>query len=203
MTTYSHKNQKILNRDRETFKAMAKCHYLAKEHFDRMNFSNKSIDRYLRTGVIEAVEKIDRHSNDTVILYKLTDYGKGWCEREVFDKRESYYSSTGHEHDLRIADVYTDLYQQGIKFDWKTEKDLQQEFRDRIEEIREHNPLRAMQIERDYSEGAMSAPDFAYTTSNQTVMVEVITNSGTYTESHLEAKEAFGEVLGSSVHFIK
>ncbi|KAB3532932.1 hypothetical protein F8154_11060 [Alkaliphilus pronyensis] len=197
-----YKNQKILRRDKETLKAMTKCHYLAKEHFDRMKFSNKSLNRFLKMGVIESVEKIDKHSNDTVQLYRLTDYGKDYYRREI-NPQESFYSSTGHEHDLRVADVYTELYSTGVPFEWKTERELQQDFKDRIDEIRERDYNQAEQMLNDYRAGVYSSPDFAYSIGGETVMVEVITGSGTYTESHIQAKTDFGNQLGHTVQFIK
>lgn len=193
--------KKVLNRDREIFKAFSKCHKLNQQHLDKMNFSKASMERYIQTGTIERVEYFDKHSQSTQEYFKLTDYGKGWCNRSVFEEKQSFYSSTGISHDLRIADVYTTLIDQyGYGgFEWKSEREIQQDYRDRLEEIRQQDPSRYDELRQQ----THSAPDFAYKVEETTEYVEVITGSGSYSQSHLEAKTNFTEVLDGQCQFIR
>lgn len=194
-----YKNQKVLNRDREVFKAFSKVHLMNKEHFSRMSFSKKSLDRYEKTGVIERVEYFDKSSQSSQQYFKLTDYGKGWINRNVFNEKQSFYSSRGINHDLRMADIYTKLYEDKVDFEWKAENQLQQEFNQRMEQIKAQDITRYSELQ----EQQFSASDFSITIDGRTEYIEVITNSGSYTESHLEAKENFATVMNTTVQFIR
>lgn len=194
-----YKDKKILNRDRQVFKAFSKCHIMNNQHFSRMNFSNKSIDRFTKMGVIEKVEYFNKNSQSTEHYFKLTDYGKGYCDRQVFLEKQSYYSSRGIEHDLRMADVYSQLVQDKVSFEWRTEQQLQQEFKDKMAQIRDKEPSRYAELR----EQNFSAADFSITIEGSVEYVEVITGSGSYSQSHLEAKQNFATVMNTTVQFIR
>lgn len=194
-----YKDKKILNRDKEVFRAFSKVHIMNNQHFSRMNFSNKSIDRFTKMGVIERVEYFNKNSQSTEYYYKLTDYGKGYCDRQVFLEKQSYYSSRGIEHDLRMADVYTELVLNKMDFEWRTEQQLQQDFKDRMEQIRKQEPSRYEELR----EQNFSAADFSISFNGSVEYVEVITGSGSYTQSHLEAKENFATVMNTTVQYMR
>jgi len=185
------KNKKILNRDREVLIALSKVHKMHRDHLDKMKFSKASMNRFIKTGIIEKVTYFDKHNQMDKTYYKLTEYGEGWCRRnEIAD---NFYKSNGINHDLRIADVYTNLIElHGYEgFTWKTEKEILQEFYRKMELIKAQEPGRYIQLQ----EQVFSAPDFAYIIDEIVEYVEVITGSGSYTESHIEAKISMTKVL--------
>lgn len=194
-----YQDKKILNRDKEVLKAFSKIHIMNNQHFERMNFSNKSLDRFTKMGVIEKVEYFNKNSQSTEHYFKLTDYGKGYCDRHVFLEKQSYYSSRGIEHDLRMADVYSQLVQDKVDFEWKTEQQLQQEFKDKMEQIKVKEPDRYAELR----EQNFSASDFSITIEGEIEYIEVVTGSGSYTQSHLEAKQNFATVMNTTVQFIR
>lgn len=186
-----YKHKKILHRDREVLIALSKVHKMHRDHLDRMSFSKASMNRYINTGIMEKVVYFDRQNQMDKSYYKLTEYGEGWCRRnEIVSK---FYKSNGVAHDLRIADVYTKLVElYGVRgFTWKTEKEISQEFNQRMDSIRENEPTRYFKLQ----EQSFSAPDFAYIVDETIEYVEVVTGSGSYTESHIESKSSMTQVL--------
>lgn len=147
--------------------------------------------RYISTGIIEKVDYFDSQNQVNKSYYKLTEYGEGWCRRnEIANK---FYKSNGVAHDLRIADVYTNLVElySTNGFTWITEREINDEFKQLMESIRENEPDRFLQLQNQ----SFSAPDFAYIIEETIEYVEVITGSGSYTESHIEAKSSMTQVL--------
>lgn len=191
--------QKVLQRDKDVFRGLSKTHYMTKEQLKALGFSEKSFLRYARTEVIEKVEYVDKQSNVQEI-YRLTDYGRDFIQRDVFQEKMTFYSSRGEEHDLRIAQVYTDLVSQGIikPDEFYSERDIWKEHYRQIDEARATgNEERARELETMREQGLISAPDFYYKTIDGDIAIcEVITQSGSYTDEHLAAKQEFSNSLG-------
>ncbi len=98
-----------------------------------------------------------------------------------------------------MADVYSQLVQDKVNFEWRTEQQLQQEFKDRMAQIRKDEPSRYAELQKQN----FSAADFSITIEGSVEYIEVTTGSGSYSQSHLQAKENFATVMNTTVQFIR
>lgn len=202
-----YQNKKVLHRDKTVFKVLSKTHYLTKNQLETLNFSEPSLNRYLETGTLELKEVFVE--GKFIELYRVSDYGKEWLRsKEVFNENINFYNSTGIEHDMKIGEVLVSLLSNNFinsVDDFRSEYDLRDEFKNYIEELRENGQdERADQLEEQREQGLISVPDYSYKVGSEIYIEEIITNSGAYTEAHLEAKQNYSNIMGyGQVQYIK
>lgn len=200
-----YKEKKVLYRDKIAFRTFSKCHYLTREQLKTLNFSESSLNRYLETGTLETKEIISR--GKSLEVYKISEYGKDWLQKDVFKEQMNFYNSTGVEHDLKIGEILVSLLENKIieVDEFKSEYDLRDEFREHINNLRsEGQDERADELEEMREQGTISIPDYSYSLGSNTYIQEIVTNSGAYTKEHLESKQAFANVMNyGKVDYIK
>lgn len=200
------KNQKVLERDKTIFKVFSKVQYLTREQLRELGLSDRSFNRYIKTEAIE--EKSTIINFERVELYKITDYGKEWLQKEVFQEKMSFYNSRGIEHDMKMAQVCVDLLKNNLieTIDhFKSEYEIQREFKNHLQELRDQGQEeRAKELEELRDQGKLSAPDFCVVRNEGVDTFEVITDSGCYTQEHKMAKQAFSNVMNyGTVQYLK
>lgn len=119
--------------------------------------------------------------------------GKKFAQKQWGIKRSESYAFQSLNHDKKLEEEYYKIYH--FKFEWRTESQARETFRDKIEEIRKEDSTRAEKIEQIQENKEISMPD-AIIIDRETeriIALEVITNS--YGEEQLQAKETFVEIM--------
>lgn len=206
-STIKKKIKNVLYRDKNIFKVFSKTHYLTREQILDLGMSKASLKRFIDAGVLE--KKYEIINTQPYTLYRITPEGREWLQKDVFKEKIHFYSSSGVRHDMKIAQVVVDLLKSGIVNsvdDIKNEFEIQKEYKDLIEITRSQgDEARARELERLRDQGEISTPDFVYkNTRGQRIAVEAVTNSGSYTQAHLDSKSLYVETIGyDTIEFVK
>lgn len=177
------------NRDRLALTSLSKCGHCSKTNLNTY-IADKRIKNYIRDNLITK-EVFNKNNGEQIVAYKLTTQGRELLEKEWNVK--NHYIAQSVPHDLGISNKYFSLTE-NEKESWKTETEIRQEFRDRLEELRTSNISRYREISELLEHKQISAPDCAYSLEKGTeVYFEVMTNS--YGEQEIEAKEKFVEFM--------
>lgn len=201
------KIKNVLYRDKNVFKVFSKTHYLTEEQIIELGMSKAGLKRFLDAGVLE--KKYEIINTQPYTLYKISEEGREWLQKDVFKQKIHFYSSSGVKHDMKISQVIVDLLKTGIVNnvdDIKNEFEVQREYKDLIKLARDRgDETRAKELEELRDLGKVSTPDFVYkNTRGQRVAVEAVTKSGSYTQEHLDAKSLYSETMGyDSIEFVK
>lgn len=185
--------QQPSRKDTRLCDALRCCNHLSREQAISI-VSRHRLDSYIKQGVVERLYHITKQGQK-IEVYALTANGRKWIDRNITELRQhSYYCSpTAPMHNIKLAEEF--LRQD--RTDWLTERDLRNILADAIAE-RDN----AAELLDDMRNGLISVPDGAYrTTDGQIECVEIINNH--YGTAEIAAKDAFAEVTGLSITYIK
>lgn len=171
---------KIMNKDKEVFESICRTGHVRREQINSLNVNDNRIKTYLKEGYI--TKEYTRGQE----CFKLTKEGHKLAENEM--GIENHYKPQSPNHDLGIADKYFSLsYRERDTF--KTEKELQKEFKEYIERLREIEPKRAEELERKTQEEKISTPDCSFVSGGKLIAFEVITIN--YNKQIIQSKQEF------------
>lgn len=177
------------NRDRLALTSLSKCGHCSRSNLNTY-IADKRIKNYVRDNLITK-EVFNKNNGEQIVAYKLTTQGREFLEKEWNVK--NHYIAQSVVHDLGIANKYFSLTD-SEKESWKTETEIRQEFREKLEELRESNISRYREINTLLEHKQISVPDCSYSTEKGVeVYFEVMTNS--YGEQEIESKERFVEFM--------
>lgn len=181
--------KQIFSRDKEFFTNLSNTGVVTQSHYKDAGISYSRIKAYLKAGLIEKTPK----ENGGEFGYKATSQGKDFAEKQWGIKRSESYTFQSLNHDRKLEDEYYKLDRE--QYEWRTESQARDMFREKIEEIRREDPVRAESIENMWGNKEISMPDAIIINRETNVItaIEVITNS--YGEQQLQAKEAFVEIM--------
>ena len=181
--------KQIFPRDKEFFTNLNNTGVVTPQHYKDAGVSSSRIKAYVKAGLIEKTPK----TNGGEFGYKATSEGKKFAEQQWGIKRSESYAFQSLNHDRKLEEEYYKLDRE--QYEWRTESQARDMFRERIEEIRNEDITRAERLEKMWDNKEISMPD-AVVINRETGVVtalEVITNS--YGEQELQAKETFVEIM--------
>lgn len=185
----------LMNRDRLALTSVSKCGYVRSEQL-KTHISQNRIDSYCKEKLVTK-EVFVNNKNESITAYKLTDKGKDTLEKNFGVK--DHYKAQSISHDVKISDRYHSITEKE-QDSWKTEKELRNEFNDRLAEIKQEDLDRYDEIIDQLRAGEISMPDCAYTSETGIeIIFEVVTNN--YTIAELEAKENAVEIINSNATY--
>lgn len=187
-------------RDEHVFSAFAVCGALQKEDMQQYLQGEKRIKNYERDGYI--IKDTDLKTGDE--YYKLTNKGRDLC-RDKYDREPVSFHSWTHESGLR--DMYFQLSKDD-RLQQMSEPELQREILRDIEYRKqsddEYERERGRELERDYTSGKISCPDFGILKFNEQTreveraeFCESITSN--YKDAEIQAKHDFATSYGGSL----
>lgn len=181
--------KQIFPRDKTFFENLSNTGVVTPGNYENAGVSASRIKAYAKAGLIEKTTK----QNGGAFGYKATSLGKDFAEKMWGIKRSESYSFQSLNHDKKLEEEYYKLDRE--QYEWRTESQARDMFRDRIEEIREEDPIRANRIQEMWDSKEISMPDAIIINRETDVItaVEIITNS--YGEQELQAKETFVEIM--------
>ena len=181
--------KQIFPRDKEFFTNLNNTGVVTPQHYKDAGVSSSRIKAYVKAGLIEKTPK----TNGGEFGYKATSEGKKFAEQQWGIKRSESYAFQSLNHDRKLEEEYYKLDRE--QYEWRTESQARDMFRERIEELRKEDITRAERLEKMWDNKEISMPD-AVVINRETGVVtalEVITNS--YGEQELQAKETFVEIM--------
>lgn len=181
--------KQIFPRDKTFFENLNNTGVVTPANYKNAGVSSSRIKAYAKAGLIEKTPK----ENGGAFGYKATIEGKKFAEQQWGIKRSESYAFQSLNHDRKLEEEYYKLDRE--QYEWRTENQARDMFREKIEEIRKEDPIRAEGIEKMWDNKEISMPD-AIVINRETGVVtaiEVITNS--YGEQELQAKETFVEIM--------
>lgn len=181
--------KQIFSRDKEFFTNLSNTGVVTQSHYKDAGVSSSRIKAYLKAGLIEKTPK----ENGGEFGYKATYQGKEFAEKQWGIKRSDSYTFQSLNHDRKLEEEYYKLDRE--QYEWRTESQARDMFREKIEEIRKQDPVKAENIESMWGNKEISMPDAIIINRETNVItaIEIITNS--YGEQELQAKETFVEVM--------
>ena len=181
--------KQIFSRDKEFFTNLSNTGVVTQSHYKDAGVSSSRIKAYLKAGLIEKTPK----ENGGEFGYKATYQGKEFAEKQWGIKRSESYTFQSLNHDRKLEEEYYKLDRE--QYEWRTESQARNMFREKIEEIRKQDPVKAENIESMWGNKEISMPDAIIINRETNVItaIEIITNS--YGEQELQAKETFVEVM--------
>lgn len=181
--------KQIFPRDKEFFTNLNNTGVVTPLHYLDAGVSSSRIKTYEKAGLIEKTFK----ENGGAFGYKATSEGKNFAEKTWGIVRAESYVFQSLNHDRKLEDEYYKLDRE--QYEWRTESQAREMFREKIEQIREQDPTRAENIEKLWDNKEISMPDAIIINRETGVVtaIEVITNS--YGEQELQAKETFVEIM--------
>ena len=181
--------KQIFSRDKEFFTNLSNTGVVTQSHYKDAGVSSSRIKAYLKAGLIEKTPK----ENGGEFGYKATYQGKEFAEKQWGIKRSESYTFQSLNHDRKLEEEYYKLDRE--QYEWRTESQARDMFREKIEEIRKQDPVKAENIESMWGNKEISMPDAIIINRETNVItaIEIITNS--YGEQELQAKETFVEVM--------
>lgn len=181
--------KQIFSRDKEFFTNLSNTGVVTQSHYKDAGISSSRIKAYLKAGLIEKTPK----ENGGEFGYKATSQGKDFAEKQWGIKRSESYTFQSLKHDRKLEHEYYKLDRE--QYEWRTESQARDMFKEKIEEIRREDPVRAENIENMWDNKEISMPDAIIINRETNVItaIEVITNN--YGEQQLQAKEAFVEIM--------
>ena len=181
--------KQIFSRDKEFFTNLSNTGVVTQSHYKDAGVSSSRIKAYLKAGLIEKTPK----ENGGEFGYKATYQGKEFAEKQWGIKRSESYTFQSLNHDRKLEEEYYKLDRE--QYEWRTESQARNMFREKIEEIRKQDPVKAEHIESMWGNKEISMPDAIIINRETNVItaIEIITNS--YGEQELQAKETFVEVM--------
>lgn len=181
--------KQIFPRDKTFFQNLNNTGVITPDNYKNSGVSASRIKAYEKAGLIEKTPK----ENGGAFGYKYTSQGKDFAEKTWGIKRSESYAFQSLNHDRKLEEEYYKLDRE--QYEWRTESQAREMFKERIEEIREENPSRAEKIQEMWDNKEISMPD-AIIINRETqriIAIEVITNS--YGEQELQSKEFFVAVM--------
>lgn len=186
--------------DKVSLSALSKVGFLTKEHLKELGMSERRLNNFLKNDYIAKKQYFNTDTRKHEYCYSLTKEGKNFYDQRE-QTRHHYYQSQSPQHDLALADKYMSLNQLS-RDSWRTEADIRQDFKDRLDQLHIQDPSQARQIEQDYQNRTISAVDAVYTNEQGiTVAYEVVT--GSYGQAEIKAKIEFATVMGLTYESIK
>lgn len=181
--------KQIFERDKIFFQNLNNTGVVTPKHYKDAGVSSSRIKAYVKAGLIEKTPK----ENGGDFGYKATVEGKKFAEKQWGIKRSESYVFQSLNHDKKLEEEYYNI--DHSVYEWKTESQARDMFRDRIEEIRKEDYERAVKIERMWENKEISMPDAIVIErgTERIIAIEIITNN--YGEEQLQAKETFVEVM--------
>ena len=171
---------RITRRDKEVFESICRVGHVRREQINSLNTTDRRIKTYLNEGYIT------KEYTKGQECFKLTKEGHKLAENEM--GIENHYKPQSPNHDLGIADKYFSLgYRERDTF--KTEKELQKEFKEHIERLKEVDSKRAEKLERKLQEEKISTPDCSFISEGKSIAFEVITIN--YNKQIIQSKQEF------------
>ena len=177
----------VSDRDIEAFRILFNCQHVPR---DLLRISDNRLESYRKEGIITVCRTLE--NNQPVI--KFTDKGYSYIKKlDDFKGRVPYKSTTAAQHNMKLAEIYSKLSRED-QLNWKTEKELNLYYNERMEYLREHEHDRYEEL-RDLK---VSTADGGVVVSGQvTMLYEIVT--GSYGQAELEAHEAYAEVLDTQI----
>lgn len=181
--------KQIFSRDKIFFENLSNTGVVTPDNYRNAGVSASRIKAYAKAGLIEKTQK----QNNGAFGYKATTAGKDFAEKMWGIKRSESYAFQSLNHDKKLEEEYYKLDRE--IYEWRTESQARDIFRDKIEEIRQEDPIRADRIQEMWDRKEISMPDAIIVNKETGVVIalEIITNS--YGEQELQAKETFVEVM--------
>lgn len=197
------------------FRSLANCGHISKSDYrnyiaplsnakDKISYMDNRVDKYIEKGFIKPVA--DPRTKET--HYKFTEKGEKFIRNYQFgkDKPISYFQKPSQYpyHDSKIAEKYFSLSLEQQK-NWTNETELKIEFKNYINELKNTDIAKALDLEERYSsnyKGAdkISIPDGKWVSETGTeICWEAQTNS--YGELDLVAKENFTTTMHYEIEF--
>lgn len=182
--------KQTFQRDRNFFTAIHSTGLITKDYYKNIGVTESRVNTYNKCKYIEKV-------SDTNGKYgwKLTKEGKEFAEKTWSLSKNESYPHQSYNHDVKLQEEY--FKTDHDKYEWKTESQVRDMFRDKISEIREQDYDRAEHIQKMWDEKLISMPD-ACIIERETgveIYIEVITNS--YGEQELQSKERMVEIMNA------
>lgn len=145
-------------------------------------------------GLLKRKEQVNG-KGETLIGFSFTDKGLKSAKRDL--ELDSFYRGNKLAHDLKMSSKISEL-SDSERYTLKTESELRKEFKSHVDELKEGNLVRALELSERYSNREISIPDFSYTTELQEVIhYEVVTRN--YRDSDIQAKYEYVEAMGGSL----
>lgn len=182
----NHKDTRLCN-------ALRCCNHLSREQATSIVSAHR-LGSYIKQGVIERLNAITPQGQ-TIEVYTLTSNGRSWIDKNIPELRhQSYYTSaTAPLHNIAL----TEQYLQPSRGDWLTERELRSILMDSINE--RDNAAELLELLRN---GAISVPDGGYRNAEGHIECVEIINSH-YGTAEIAAKEAFTELTGLSIDYVR
>jgi hypothetical protein len=188
----------ISYKDIKALQALRCCGYMTKEQLNQI-ISKSRIKAFCHEKVIEKCVIPNR--NKSIECYRFTDKGQDWCNKRIDEMNSlSYYRSCSPLHDIALAEKYLSLLEEQ-RNTWKTESDLRREFKQSLEQMRELDYVRYVEISFNLSQGAISMPDCTYQVEGAEQAYDVITNN--YGEAEINSKIEYSFIANIPIELYK
>ena len=189
---------KVTSKDADMLKAFARVGYLNADMIKRqLCIADRRVINFAKDKFIEKCSYFEKDTKISENIYRLTDKGQKFIERELGIKW--FYRSSSAAHDLALASKYLSLSDKE-RDTWKTEAEIRDIFKETLDSMIDNE--RFEEIEKMLAEHQISPTD-AYYISNQgeSMGVEIVTSS--YGNSEIQAKSEFCSHMNLQAEFIK
>lgn len=181
-------------RDKETLLILSKCGKASQEQLTSNvnNLKEKRLYNLCREGILEKEYISTSKYEKDIVCYKLTNLGKDLAKEKF--QIDNFYKSNGNSHDLILAQKYLSLTETE-RATWKTETELQADFRHKLDVLRGHDEMEKYEdLLNRYESREISICDATYVSdSGEIVVYEAVTSS--YGKQELQAKIEFCKAM--------
>lgn len=175
--------KKFKESDKTLLHALRCCGVLSTKHLKDLGVTTTRAKTLIANDIIEKHYFFNKQTQQEELIFKLSSYGKSFCEKEL--RYSNFYHAPSAKHDLKLADVYVSLKDEERQT-WKTETDWREAYNSRYRY--EYEML------RQYSEHSISAFDYSYINSHGIeICREIITDS--YSAEDEASKDRFAEAM--------
>lgn len=182
--------KQTFQRDRNFFTAIHSTGLITKDYYGNIGINESRINTYKKCKYIEKIADTNGKYG-----WKLTKEGKDFAEKTWSLNRNESYSYQSYNHDVKLQDEY--FKTDHDRYEWRTESQVREMFKDKISEIREYDYDKAEHIQKMWDEKLISMPDVCIIDRETGVetYIEVITNN--YGEQELQSKERMVEIMSA------
>ena len=162
----------------------------------KMGLAERRIINFQRDRYIEKCSFFNAKSKSEEEVYRLTDRGRNYIQKELGIIH--FYRSSSCVHDLALAGKYLSLTN-SERDTWTTESEQRDIFEDNLKNMLYEQAEELRQMSERHE---ISPVDASYTSnSGEHIGVEIITSS--YGDAEIQAKEEFCSAMNLKQEFIK